>query len=329
MAFFVLNYFLLNIILLGGFMLKNMALKKIIIVSLSFVVLLLIYLFPSNDTYNINTTLTYEEPKTLPIYLVDQNNLVSRFEVIKTSENLDESIKEIIDNLTIGKNTSSHIPNNFKKIIPKNTKIISQNISDGLLKINFSKELLNIDKDNEEKMIESIIFSLTEISEVKKIMIFVEGNNLLELPYSKKTLPNILDRTYGINKVYELESVKNVSKITTYYISKMENFSYYTPVTTITNKNKEKVEVIIEQLKSAPTYQTNLVSYLGTTTELLNYEILENSVNLSFNNHILNLNNNEISEEVKYTIGLSIRDTYNINETIFYVDNMLIDAFFL
>jgi len=310
-------------------MLKNMALKKIIIVSLSFIVLLLIYLFPTNETYNINSTLTYIEPDTLPIYLIDQNDLVSRFEIIKTSETIEESVEEIIDNLTIGKESSSHIPSNFKKIIPKNTKIISQSISDGLLKINFSKELLNIDENNEEKLIEAIIFSLTEIESINKIMIFVDGVNLLELPHSKKTLPNILDRSYGINKVYELESIKNVSKITTYYISKMEGFSYYTPVTTVTNETQEKVEIIIEKLKTAPTYQTNLVSYLAASTELLNYEILENSVNLSFNNHILSLNENEISEEVKYTIGLSIRDTYNINETIFYVDNMLIDAFFL
>lgn len=310
-------------------MLKNMALKKIIIVSLSFIVLLLIYLFPTNETYNINTTLTYIEPETLPIYLIDQNDLVSRFEIIKTSESIDDIVKEVIDNLTIDNESSSHIPSNFKKIIPKNTKIINQNLSDGLLKINFSKELLNINENNEEKLIEAIIFSLTEIETIDKIMIFVEGENLLELPHSKKTLPNILDRSYGINKVYELESIKNVSKITTYYISKMEGFSYYTPVTTITNKTQEKVEIIIEKLKTAPTYQTNLVSYLAASTELLNYEILENSVNLSFNNHILSLNENEISEEVKYTIALSIRDTYNINETIFYVDNMLIDAFFL
>lgn len=310
-------------------MLKRLAFKKIIIVSLSFVVLLLIYFFPTNDNYNISTTLTYSNPLTLPIYLVDHNDLVSRFEVIKNSENTEDLVNEVISNLTIDGNSSSHIPSNFKKIIPKGTKIINQSLSDGLLKINFTKELLNIEKENEEKLLESIIYSLTEIKEVRQIMIFVECENLLELPHSKKTLPNILDRSYGINKIYELESIKDVSKITTYYISKMEGYSYYTPVTTITNKENEKVEIIIEKLKTAPTYQTNLVSYLGTNAELLNYEILENSVNLSFNNHILNLNDNEIMEEVKYTIALSIRDTYNINETIFYVDNMLIDAFFI
>lgn len=310
-------------------MLKKLAIKKIIIVSLSFVVLLLIYFFPNTDNYNINTTLTYIDPVTIPIYLVDHNDLVSRFEIIKTSENTEDLVKEIIENLIVDGNTSSHIPNNFKKIIPKNTKIINQSLSDGLLKINFSKELLNIDKENEIKLIESLIFSLTEIDGIDQIMIFIEGENLKELPHSKKTLPNILDRSYGINKIYELESIKDVSKITTYYISKMDGYSYYTPVTTITNKENEKVEIIIEKLKTAPTYQTNLVSYLATSTELLNYEILENSVNLSFNNHILNLNNNEILEEVKYTIALSIRDTYNIYETIFYVDNMLVDAFFI
>lgn len=310
-------------------MLKKMALKKIVIISLSFIILLIIYFFPSNESYNINTTLTYDNIETMPIYLIDNNNLVSRFEVIKKSEDTMSLIDEIISNLTINSENSNHIPNSFKKIIPENTKIISKDLNDGLLKINFTKELLNVSIDDEEKMLEAIIYSLTEIKDINKIMIFVEGNNLKELPNSKKILPNVLDRSYGINKVYELESIKDISKITTYYISKNDGYYYYVPVTTISNSKKEKVEVIIEKLKTSPSYETNLVSYLTSSAELLNYEILENSVNLSFNNEVLSLDENKIIEEVKYSIALSIRDTYNISETIFYVDNMLIDAFFL
>ena len=311
-------------------MLKKLALRKIIIISLSFLFLLIIYLFPSKDSYEFNTTLTYSNPKTIPIYLVDSlNNLVSRFEVISKSDNTTDLITEIINNLTIDSN-ASHIPNNFKKIIPKNTKILAQDLSDdGLLKINFSKEFLNVSKDNEEKLIESLIYSLTEIKEVKKIMLFIEGENLKKLPQSGKILPNVLDRSFGINKVYELTGMKDVGKITTYYVSKIDGYSYFTPVTTVTNLKNEKVEIIIEKLKSSPTYQTNLISYLATSAELLNYEILENSINLSFNNEILSLDDNSIIEEVKYSIALSIRDTYAINETIFYVDDLLIDAFFI
>ncbi len=310
-------------------MLKRLALKKTIIISLSFLILLIIYFFPSNEAYNIHTTLTYTNPVTIPIYLVDDNNLVSRFEVIKKSEDINTLIEEVIQNLTIGSNDTSHIPSNFKQVIPEDTKIINKDLTDGLLKINFSKELLNVEEENEEKMLEALIYSLTEIKDVKKIMIFVEGELLKSLPHSGKTLPNTLDRSYGINKVYELDSMKDITKITTYYVSKIDGLSYFTPLTTVTNTQNEKVEIIIEKLKTSPTYETNLISYLASSAELLNYEILENSINLSFNNQVLNLEENKIIEEVKYAIALSIRDTYNINETIFYVDDQLIDAFFI
>ncbi len=310
-------------------MLKRFAFKKTIIISLSFFILLLIYLFPSNEAYNIHTTLTYTNPVTIPIYLVDDNNLVSRFEVIKKSDDINTLIEEVINNLTVGNENISHIPSNFKPVIPQNTKIINKDLTDGLLKINFSKELLNVSSSNEEKMLEAIIYSLTEIKDVKKVMIFVEGELLKSLPHSGKILPPTLDRSIGINKVYELNSMKDVAKITTYYVSKIDGFSYFTPLTTVTNTQNEKVEIIIEKLKTSPTYETNLTSYLASSAELLNYEILENSVNLSFNNSVLNLDDNKIIEEVKYSIALSIRDTYNINETIFYVDDRLIDAFFI
>ncbi len=55
-------------------MFKRLALKKLLIVSLSFVILLLLYLFPNNDNYHIKTTLTYIEKDTIPIYLIDGNN---------------------------------------------------------------------------------------------------------------------------------------------------------------------------------------------------------------------------------------------------------------
>ena len=309
-------------------MFKRFALKKFIIISLSFLILLIVYLFPESDNYNINTTLTYIEPKTMPIYLVDDNNYVSRFEVIRNAEDTSELIEEVINNLTVG-SSSSHVPNNFKKIIPEGTKILSKELESNLLKINFSKELLNIEKEQEEKMLEAIIYSLTEIKDIKKIMIFVEGVNLKELPNSKKKLPLTLDRSYGINKIYDLNSMKEISKVTTYYVNKKDNFIYYTPVTSLSNDKNEKIEIIIEKLKSSPTYDTNLVSYLASASELQNYEILENSVNLSFNNEILSLDDNKIIEEVKYSIALSVRDTYDISETIFYVDNNLIDALFI
>lgn len=308
-------------------MFKEFAKRKILVVSLSFLILLIIYLFPGKDEYKIHSSVSYTPTKIMPIYLVDKNDFVSRLEMIKTSTNFDDLIKETIDNLTINKGTN-HIPNSFKKTIPEKTKLLSYELEGDLLKINFSKELLNVSKDDEEKLLESLVYSLTEIKEVNKIMIFIEGERLNNLPNSKKILPLTFDRNYGINKIYEINSMKDVSKITTYYVNKEDNLTYYTPITLITNTSHEKIEVIVERLKSSPTFETNLISYLAASTRLINYEILENGMNLTFSNDILSLDSNKIIEEVKYSISLSVRDTYNINKTIFFVDNNLMDVNF-
>ncbi len=307
-------------------MLKKAAFKKIFLASLALIILLIIYFFPEKETF-IEESITYVEQMEMPIFLIDQNDYVARTSIVKNKEKTEEIIKEIIDALTIGGSKSSYIPDNFKAIIPAKTKLLDFSLQDGLLKLNFSKNFLKVKANYEEKLIESLIYSLTELKEVQKLMIFIEGEQLTTLPHSQKKLPNLLDKNYGINKIYNLDSIKDTSKTTVYYLSKNNDFYYYVPVTEITNNKTERVEVIINNLKSTPIYHTNLISYLTASTNLESYELLENSISLSFNNFLLaNLANKEILEEVKYSIALSMRDTYNVAEVSFIIDDDLIET---
>lgn len=313
-------------------MIKKSATKRIIIASIALLILLITYMFPAtNGSNNINQSLSYTEPNKTTIYLVDNSNMVARVKTI-TKENKDtiKKAREIINALIINSQSSKYNPSGFKAIIPEGTKILSISLSENILKINFNEKFLNIDKNNEEKMLEALIYSLTEISDIKGIMIFVNNNILEELPNSKTKLPDVLDRKYGINKIYEIDDIKNTSATTIYYLSEFENTKYYTPVTFINNDSEDKIEVIIEKLKSSPINQTNLMSYLASNAELLDYEINENTVSLTFNNYIFEeFSNKDILEEVKYTIGLSIKDNYAVDEVVFNANNEKITNFML
>ena len=313
-------------------MIKKSATKRIIIASIALLILLITYMFPAtNGSNNINQSLSYIEPNKTTIYLVDNTNMVARVKTI-TKENKDtiKKAREIINALIINSQASKYNPSGFKAIIPEGTKILSISLSENILKINFNEKFLNIDKNNEEKMLEALIYSLTEISDIKGIMIFVNNNILEELPNSKTKLPDVLDRKYGINKIYEIDDIKNTSATTIYYLSEFENTKYYTPVTFINNDSEDKIEVIIEKLKSSPINQTNLMSYLASNAELLDYEINENTVSLTFNNYIFEeFSNKDILEEVKYTIGLSIKDNYAVDEVVFNANNEKIANFTL
>lgn len=300
-------------------MIKKSSIRRICVATLTLFILLIIYFFPSNDTV-IKEHLSYITKEEMPIFLVDNSDYVARTSIVKNSSETIEQIKEIIEALTKNTKKSSYIRDGFKPIIPDGTKILDLKLEESILTINFSKELLNVVHCDEQKMIEAIIYSLTEIKDIKKIKILVEGKPLTNLPNSNKKLPEYLDKSYGINKIYNLDSLKETTKTTIYYLSKNKDYYYYVPVTKVSNEKTERVEIIIKELKSTPIYHTNLISYLAASANMTSYEMLENAISLSFNNYLIaNIKEEDILEEVKYSIALSIRDTYGINEVIFNI----------
>jgi len=300
------------------FVIKEHIKRKFIITTFALIIFLVTMSFPSIEEEIKNVTISYTNGDTSPIYLLDGNSYVARTSMVLAQESTLDMAKEIIAILTIGSKNSTYIPNFFEPIIPKDTKILSIDLQDKTLKINFSNEFLKIPNGLEEKMIECLTFSLTEIKGINGIMLFVDGKTLEKIPNKDAPLPPILTRNIGVNKVYNLNSLKNVSKTTIYYMAKEQDTTYYVPVTLLDNNEKSKIEVIIERLKSMPIQKTNLMSYLNASTELTNYEILEQEVLLSFSPLLYEgLASNEILEEVKYSISLSIKDTLNIEKVSF------------
>lgn len=309
-------------------MLKRKALKKIIISLSCLGILGILYLFP-NKNESINTSISHNNNENNIVYLIDNNKYISRVSTILTSKSKEDKIKEIISILTIDSN--NYIRDGFKKVIPKNTKLLSIEIQDNLVKLNFSKELLNIDIYNEEKMIEAIVYSLTSLDNIKYVSIYVDGSILNKLPNSNKKLPTILDRSIGINKEYNINNINNTTKTTIYYLSKYDDYYYYVPVTKIDNSDISKIEIIIKELTSSKMLNTNLISYLNNNTELLSYNETDKSLLLNFNENILDdITTNNILEEVSYSINLSIKDNYdNIDSVLYYVNDKIISTFSL
>lgn len=72
-------------------------------------------------------------------------------------------------------------PKNEKnqKVIPDNTKLNKTYMEGDCITLDFSQEFLNYDKNDEkakENMINSIVNTLTELTEVNKVKILIDGN---------------------------------------------------------------------------------------------------------------------------------------------------------
>ena len=304
-------------------MIKRFLSKKIIMSSAVLFALFLLCLIP-NKELKVEEKVKYIENDNLKtvIFLLDDHNYLARTTVAISSKEIEKKAKELLQVLIKDGNGESKIPSGFQSILPNDTEILSIELVDDIIKVNFSKNLLEIKEELEEKMIEAIVYTLTSIDGVNKVIIYVEGDILSQLPKTKIHLPGTLDRSYGINKEYNIESFKNVNSVTVYYVSKYNDNTYYVPVTKYLNDDREKIKIIIDELVSAPLYNTNLMSYLNGNISLLATEQELDSLSLVFNNYLFNdANSKNILEEVIYSISLSVGDNYDVQEVIFEVND--------
>ena len=299
-------------------MLKKKMIRKIIVSTSALFALFLIYMIP-NEKLDIKQNLEYVnlEVVTNTIYLLDDDNYLGKTDVVVNSTSIEDKVKELVEVLINGGEGENKIPSGFKSILPSETKILSVKYENNLIKIDFSKDLLNINKDLEEKMIEALIYTITSVEDVEKVIIYVEGNVLTKLPQTNITLPSTLDRNFGINKTYDFTSTKDLNQVTIYYLNKHNDNYYYVPVTKYLNDNRDKIKIIIDELTSTNTYNTNLLSYLNSNTEILAIEEQPDILELTFNSYIFSdVDNKDILEEVVYTICLSVKDNYDVDEVV-------------
>ena len=307
-------------------MLKKMSIKKIIVSSTAILLLLILYLIPDNkkeaNLKNDSIEYTYNNVIST-IYLIDSNDYVARTTISTCKCEKEDLARDLVEGLIIGGQKNNIIPNGFRSIIPPDVSIKNIELKDKILTIDFSKELLEVNKKDEEKMIEAIIYTLTSIDGIDKVIIKVEGEVLSKLPNSKINLPTVLDKSYGINKNYDLTNLNNIISYTTYYTSTYNDTKYYVPVTKyINSKDNDIVKIIIKELSSSPIYETNLMSYLNTNATLNNYELLGNNLKLNFNESLLNdIDEKNILEEVIYTISLSMDNIYKDLESVSFLVN--------
>ena len=306
-------------------MLKRISIRKLSISCFTLLVLLLMYIFPNNiKDLDVDSTVSYEtinSDNLSQIFLVDNNEYIAMTNiVVDSSKDICSKARELVSALIIDGEKQDIIPNGFKPIIPAGTTIDDIYFDNGAIKIYFSKELLEVNEKYEEKMIEAICYTLTSIEGVNNVLIYVDGEMLTKLPNSGKYLPEILNRDYGINKQVDISSYKDVVSINVYYTKVFNDNYYYVPVTKYVNSSEDKVKIIIDELSSAPTYEENLMSFLNSNVELINYNLDNSVLSLEFNDYLIeDISTMSMNDKVKDAISYSMRDNFNINEVIFTV----------
>lgn len=294
-------------------MLKRSSINRIMRTTLLLFVLFLLYLFPNKTEYNLET-MNVSSSNYHDIYLIDKNNYVAKTTISVKSIEKEKLALDLLNSLIINSKNKNKLPSSFKAIIPEGTTIQKININNEYISVSFSDKILREEK-NKDKMIECIVYTLTGISNIKHVELLVNNN-------SNNYFKSDYTRNIGVNKKIDITSLNDINNITIYYVSSNNKVNYYVPVTKYINSKEDKIKIIIEELSSKSSYESNLMSFLNYDAKLTSYTLEDSNLNLYFNDSILNSKeDNKILEEVIYSISYSIKDSIEVSNIHFFVNN--------
>lgn len=291
-------------------MLKKKAFNRMFLTTVIFFVVFTLYnikIISSGEIVNEKKNNDHKEI----IYTLNDDNYISKTEVyVSKVFTLQDKIREKLEIMVENNNKNSLLPSYFNPILPENTKVLDVVVEDSLVKVYFSKELNNISKEQSEKMIEAIVYTITD-QNILGIEIYVDGELLKYVPHTNKELPTLLTKDFGINKVYEVVGTKDITKIVmTYFVSCSDTYCEV-PVTKYLNDDREKLEVIFDSLSST-LVDSNLISLIDGV-KLINYKVEKDVVTI-------NLNKDIDSNEIDLLVS-SIMNNYNVKKINILINN--------
>lgn len=301
-------------------MIKSKIIRKIFITTVTMFILLTVFSIPiveTEEVLKVNMEVVENDVYSNSIYLLNNNGYLVKSKILLEEGNIKDNVLKILSNLIVS-DTSKYV-NELKGTIPKDTKVRDVFCGNELVTIDFSKELLDVSLEDEKNMISSIVYSILDIDGVKGVSILVEGERLDSYPKSKEKLANVLTKSIGINKEYDIKSRENISSVVVYYLEDIENELYYVPVTKYLNDDRDKIKIIVEELTTSYIHEENLMSFLNNKVELIDYKEENDILFLNFNEYLYD-SEDKILEEVIYSISYSVFDNYNVSMVMFEVN---------
>ena len=121
------------------------------------------------------------------LYFLDKesNKIVPEARLVDIKEIINNPYDKLMELLIDGpKNDKNEV------LMPEGTKIVKTYTDGDCVILDFSTEFLNYKKENKNNLIDSIVNTLTELTEINKVKIIINGNNNEEF-----------------NEIYELKNI--------------------------------------------------------------------------------------------------------------------------
>jgi len=233
------------------------------------------------------TTSNSQAKDMVTVYLFDRSGYLApmslRADDAQTSSQ--SSIDRTIALMTVNKQLEDQLPPGFTAVLPAGTKIssIHEDQSGGTITLDFAAPFPGVIAKQERKVIEALVWTLTERPGINKVKLSVAGKPIQSLPTSGLPVDTTLTRGLGINLEMSKDVQINRSMAVTLYFSAQTDTGdgYFVPVTRLINRQADPAKAALEQLIIGPQKNTPLHAVLTSDMTIENLSLMADTINVS------------------------------------------------
>lgn len=267
------------------------------------------------ETFVENVDYTYNK-----VYLVDNDNVLVPLTIkYETFDSVGEELMYLVSCL---KENSEITNNHFKGLLNENVSVTSMNLDEGSLNISFNESFSEYDKEKELRIVESLIWTFTDLDYVDNVTLSINENVLTNMPLKNTPLNEKMDKHFGVNNFVLTSSIFQTGEmVLSYYEKVIDEKYYYVPVTHYVSNNNDLsiYDLTVQTLFKDPGITSELeVCRVFKDTSMVTSSILTDNV------LYLSLTEDILFDEV--TVSL---DVYNILKEVSVLFDDVKDVSFL
>ncbi|KGX93448.1 germination protein [Pontibacillus halophilus JSM 076056 = DSM 19796] len=264
------------------------------------------------------------------LYLLDSKGMVVPQTIPIPKDDTKEVAKQALEYLVKGGPVTQLLPNGFEAVLPAGTMINSLNLKDdGTLVVDVSKDFTDYRPEDEQKILESMTYTLTQFESVERIKLQINGMDTDVMPVGQTPINDGYSRANGINMHSgDVADITDSKAVMLYYPAQHDNSYYFVPVTKRINveesSDEQIYEAIVSELVGGPTMTLDLLNVFNSGVQLTEQpEYKDGVLTLTFNEEILNNFEDQsvLSDKVMESLVLSLTEQPGVEAVSIQVEN--------
>lgn len=192
-------------------------------------------------------------------------------------------------------------------VLPVGTEVIGMSINEGLAMVDFNGNILSYEtKVDEQAIVQSIVYTLTEFEAIDKVQLLVDGQKMKKLPHGTKIKEPLQRENINLSMALHDEEIP----VVVYYKSTVNGEdSFFVPVTKGSDALKADIKSVLTSLVEGIPENTGLYSELPAGVVLNNVYVKDEVAYIDFSEEIKNMPANKSHQQsMIYELGFTLRE---------------------